>query len=102
MVAVVSCANVADPCPAGACLLSLRRQDELLCRVVIGLATCAGGPCQHRLAKIDFDFYAGHRGPGFAGNPDGFDFLRYPSAFDADRRAALRAGLRPADLTPTF
>ena len=35
-------------------------------------------------------------------NRSGFDFFRLPVVLDAIRRAALRAGLRPAHLTPTL
>jgi len=102
MGAVIRCANAGLSCPAGSCLLSLRRQDELLRFSAGRFATGAGGSVQRRSAKTAFDFCASHRGLDSAGKPGGCDLLCLPVDLDAGRRAALCAGLRPAHLTSTL
>jgi hypothetical protein len=101
--AIIGRANISDAGPTGSCLLSLRRQNELLCRATVAWFTVrarSSRPIRH--SKPIFAFRSGHDDLGLARKWSGFDFFRLRVAVDGVRRAALRAGLRPAHLTPTL
>jgi hypothetical protein len=86
----------------GSRLLPLRWQNELLLRTNVRLAVraCSSRPVRH--SKPIFIPGSGCDGLGLARKCSGFDFFRVRIVIDGIQRTALRAGLRPAHLTPTF
>jgi len=103
MGAVAGCASAGVLPATGPRLLPLQRQNELLRRATVALfAVRTRGSRALRHSKPIFIPGSGLDGLGLARKRSGFDFFPLRVAIGGIRRAALRAGLRPAHLTPAF
>jgi hypothetical protein len=97
----IGLANLSETRDRQGYLQCFMRHGWLLCqKIKFRFAICAGNSVTN--FKSNFAARFGCRRVGVAGKSGQFDFFRNWTATDGDRRAALRAALRPASLIHSF